>query len=121
MDRQGESSQGSLRLLRQAGLSRTESTRRGRSRTHGEITGLLSRQGHHAEEIAGRRAVHQPVRGIAARHSGTRTKSAGPKSIITESEGFSPIRPGLWIPGFLASLGPGMTNTSLSIPVRALP
>jgi NitT/TauT family transport system substrate-binding protein len=54
MVRQGRPGQGSLRLLRQADLSGTKSARRGRSATYGQAAGLLSRQGHHPEEDAGR-------------------------------------------------------------------
>ncbi len=50
----------------QAGLSGTEGTRRDRSRTPRQAAGLLSRQGHHPEEDAGRGALHQPVRAVTA-------------------------------------------------------
>src|SRR5262249_27774202 len=65
MDWEGKSGEGSVRLLRQAGLSGTESARRSRPRANGDIAGFLSRQGHHPEEVAGRGTLHQSILAVA--------------------------------------------------------
>ena len=56
-----------VQLLRQAGLCRTEATRRDQRGAAEQAAGLLSGEGLHPEEDAGRGALHQPVHQVAQR------------------------------------------------------